>query len=71
MDAVAFTMYEGADLVGNKAADVVINNVNAAFGSTGGQPVSSRSFSEDLGVILGKALGAAPFKLLDELFDDE
>lgn len=65
--AIAMTMEQGEKMFVDAAADDIISSVNAALGS--GAAPKSRSFSADLGVMLGRALGEAPFKLLDALFD--
>lgn len=71
LDAIVYTMSQGSDLVADAAADEVINTVNAAFGGGSVDSNGKRSFSADLGAILGKALGEAPFKLLDEIFEED
>ena len=73
LDAIVLTMNQGAETVADAAADDIISSINAAFGggSGGSKKLGSRSFAADLGVMLGKALGEAPFKLLYEIFTDE
>lgn len=73
LDAIVLTMNQGAETVADAAADDIISSINAAFGggSGGSKKLGGGSFAADLGVMLGKALGEAPFKLLDEIFKDE
>lgn len=73
LEAIVMTMEQGVGTVADAAADDIINSINAAVsgGSGAGKALSNKSFSAELGVILGKALGQAPFKLLDEIFKDE
>ena len=73
LEAIVMTMEQGVGTVADAAADYIINSINAAVsgGSGAGKALSNKSFSAELGVILGKALGQAPFKLLDEIFKDE
>lgn len=70
LDAIVLTLQQGEELVANAAADDIIASVEAAVGN-GTIPRKKMSFSQELGFILGKALGEAPFKLLDEMFDDD
>lgn len=53
-------------------ADEVAGQVVADLDSTlnGGQPQTAHTWATDLGVLVGRALGDAPFKLLDELLDE-
>ena len=74
LDAMVLTMQQGEELVANAAADDIIASINSAFGGSGGAAAPSggkKSFSAELGAMLGKALGEAPFKLLDDIFKDE
>jgi len=70
LDAINLTMQQGSEQVAEAAADDIIASINAALGGTAA-PSSKRSFSADLGAMLGKALGEAPFKLLDDIFKDD
>lgn len=70
-NAIIFTMNEGSGRIAAAAANDIINSVNAACGIGSVGPKGNMSFFVDLGIILGKALGQAPFKLLDQLFNDE
>ena len=47
-----------------------IDYFNAALNGTPA-PASKKSFSVELGAMLGRALGQAPFKLLEEIFKDD
>ena len=73
LEAIVMTMEQGVGTVADAAADDIVNSINAAIGggSGAGKALSNKSFSAELGVILGKALGQAPFKLLDEIFKDD
>lgn len=73
LEAIIFTMEQGAGTVADAAAADIISSINAAFGGGGssGKQLGSKSFSAELGVMLGRALGQAPFKLLDEIFKDD
>ena len=72
LDAITLTMQQGSEQVAEAAADDIIASINAALSGTGtAAPASKRSFSADLGAMLGKALGEAPFKLLDDIFKDD
>ena len=71
-DALFVTLNQSREMLAAATADDIINSVNAAVGNgsssfKGGQ----HSFSTDLAVMLGKALGDAPFKLLDEILDED
>lgn len=69
LEAILCTMEQGSEVVASAAADDIIASINAAL--TGAPaPASKKSFSADLGKMLGIALGQAPFKLLDEIFQD-
>lgn len=70
LDAIVLTMQQGEELVANAAADDIIASVNAAFNG-GTVSKSNKSFSAELGAMLGRALGQAPFKLLDDIFKDD
>lgn len=70
LDAIVLTMQQGEELITNTAADDIIASVNAAFNG-GTVSKSNKSFSAELGAMLGKALGQAPFKLLDDIFKDD
>ena len=73
LEAIVMTMEQGVGTVADAAADDIVNSINAAIGggSGAGKALSNKSFSAELGVILGKALGQAQFKLLDEIFKDD
>lgn len=74
LEAILFTLEEGAGTVADAAAEDIISSINAAFGggSAGAsKQLGNKSFSAELGAMLGRALGQAPFKLLDEIFDDD
>ena len=64
------TMEQGSEVVATAAADDIIASINAAINGTPA-PASKKSFSAELGAMLGRALGEAPFKLLDEIFEDD
>ena len=70
LDAIVFTMNEGADTVAEAAAADIISSIEG-LGSGGKSMSKKSSFSAELGVILGKALGVEPFKLLDEIFKED
>lgn len=70
LEAIAMTMEQGSEVVASAAADDIIASINAALTGTPA-PASKKSFSAELGVMLGRALGQAPFKLLDEIFKDD
>ena len=70
LEAILFTMEQGSETVASAAADDIIASINAALNGTPA-PASKKSFSADLGKMLGVALGQAPFKLLDEIFKDD
>jgi len=55
-----------------EVASDIVNMISSAFetGSMRPEKLENRSFSSDLGATLGKALAMAPFKLLEEAFDD-
>ena len=70
LEAILCTMEQGSEVVASAAADDIIASINAALTGTPA-PASKKSFSAELGVMLGRALGQAPFKLLDEIFKDD
>ena len=70
LEAILYTMEQGSEVVASAAADDIISSINAALTGTPA-PASKKSFSAELGKMLGVALGQAPFKLLDEIFKDD
>lgn len=70
LEAILCTMEQGSEVVASAAADDIIASINAALTGTPA-PASKKSFSAELGKMLGVALGQAPFKLLDEIFKDD
>lgn len=70
MEAILFTMEQGSQEVAKAASDDIVASIHAALNGKPA-PASKKSFSADLGKMLGRALGQAPFKLLDEIFNDD
>ena len=70
LEAIAMTMEQGSEMMVAATADDIVASINAALNGTPA-PASKKSFSADLGKMLGVALGQAPFKLLDEIFKDD
>lgn len=73
LEAIMFTLSEGAGAVVDAAATDMINTIDAAFGNGTGttKQLGSKTFSAQLGAMLGQALVKAPFKMLDEIFNDQ
>jgi len=61
-------MLEGSGKVAEAAAQDIVNRVHAAI--SGGSASGSTNFSVQLGEALGRGLGQAPFKLLDEIMKE-
>ena len=69
--AIVTSMQQGSELAAEQAAEYFVNDVNSMMNGKGGSGGGgSKTFSVDLGVILGRLLGEAPFNILDEIFDD-
>ena len=70
LEAIAMTMEQGSEMMVDATANDIVASINAALNGTPA-PASKKSFSVELGAMLGKALGQAPFKLLEEIFKDD
>ena len=70
LEAIAMTMEQGSEMMVAATADDIVASINAALNGTPA-PASKKSFSVELGAMLGRALGQAPFKLLEEIFKDD
>ena len=70
LEAIVSTMEQGSEMVADAAATDIVASINAALNGTPA-PASKKSFSVELGAMLGRALGQAPFKLLEEIFKDD
>ncbi len=70
LEAIAMTMEQGSDMMVEATANDIVASINAALNGTPA-PASKKSFSVELGAMLGRALGQAPFKLLEEIFNDD
>lgn len=70
LEAIVSTMEQGSEMVADAAANDIVASINAALNGTPA-PASKKSFSVELGAMLGRALGQAPFKLLEEIFKDD
>ena len=70
LEAIVSTMEQGSEMVADAAANDIVASINAALNGTPA-PASKKSFAVELGAMLGKALGQAPFKLLEEIFKDD
>jgi hypothetical protein len=70
LEAIAMTMEQGSDMMVEATANDIVASINAALNGTPA-PASKKSFSVELGAMLGRALGQAPFKLLEEIFKDD
>ena len=70
-EAVMYTM-EQTEAFEEEVASDIVNMISSAFetGSMRPEKLENRSFSSDLSETLGRALAMAPFKLLEEAFDD-
>lgn len=69
LEAILVTLEQATDGVAEETANDVVACINAALNGTPA-PDGKKSFSAEIGAILGRALGEAPFKLLDEIFKD-
>lgn len=69
-DAVSSVLQQGSDTIAAATVEDVVSSIEAALN---GKPITTqkRSFAADLGAMLGRALVDAPFKLLDDIFDDD
>lgn len=70
LEAIVSTMEQGSEMVADAAANDIVASINAALNGTPA-PASKKSFAVELGAMLGRALGQAPFKLLEEIFNDD
>ena len=70
LEAIVSTMEQGSEMMVEATANDIVASINAALNGTPA-PASKKSFSVELGAMLGKALGQAPFKLLEEIFKDD
>ena len=70
LEAIAMTMEQGSEMMVEATANDIVASINAALNGTPA-PASKKSFSVELGAMLGRALGQAPFKLLEEIFKDD
>ena len=70
LEAIAMTMEQGSEMMVDATANDIVASINAALNGTPA-PASKKSFSVELGAMLGRALGQAPFKLLEEIFKDD
>ena len=70
LEAIVSTMEQGSEMVADAAANDIVASINAALNGTPA-PASKKSFAVELGAMLGRALGQAPFKLLEEIFKDD
>ena len=70
LEAIAMTMEQGSEMMVEATANDIVASINAALNGTPA-PASKKSFAVELGAMLGKALGQAPFKLLEEIFKDD
>ena len=69
LEAILVTLEQATDGVAEETANDVVACINAALNGTPA-PDGKKSFSAEIGAILGRALGEAPFKLLDEIFKE-
>lgn len=69
-DAVSSVLQQGSDTIAAATVEDIVSSIEAALN---GKPITTqkKSFAADLGAMLGRALVDAPFKLLDDIFDDE
>lgn len=70
LEAIAMTMEQGSEMMVEATANDIVASINAALNGTPA-PASKKSFSVELGAMLGRALGQAPFKLLEDIFKDD
>lgn len=70
MQEIAMTMEQGSEMMVEATANDIVASINAALNGTPA-PASKKSFSVELGAMLGRALGQAPFKLLEDIFKDD
>lgn len=71
LEAIVSTMEQGSEIVADAAADDIVATINAALTGTPAPASNKKSFAVELGAMLGRALGQAPFKLLDDIFKDD
>lgn len=71
--AIMIALEQSAGKLESEVANDVVNSIQAAFagGSIHPEALTNKTFSSEIAIALGKALGQAPFKLLDEIFKDE
>ena len=69
-DAVSSVLQQGSDTIAAATVEDIVSSIEAALN---GKPITTqkKSFAADLGAMLGRALVDAPFKLLDDIFDDD
>lgn len=72
MDAVFLSVMASEENITAMAGADIIATIQAAFdgGKINPGAFQKKTFATDLGIILGRALADAPFKILEELFRD-
>lgn len=71
VDAITQALEQGTDIVAENAANDIVNSIDNAFNGGGSFNMGNKTYTAQLGEIVGRALGDAPFKLLDDILDDE
>lgn len=73
LEAVLFSLDQNAAALEDQLANDVANKISAVFegGSIHAEKLSNSSFSNRLAIALGKALGEAPFKMLEEILEED
>lgn len=61
----------GASALEQDVAQNVVNSIEATFSGGGIHPERLNSFSKQIAIGLGKALGDAPFKMLEDLLHED
>lgn len=73
LEAVMTALDQNASLLEDQLANDVVNKIGATFegGSIHSEKLTNSSFSTRMAVMLGKALADAPFKLLEDIINEE
>ena len=69
-EAIEQGIAEGTTQVADQAADDIVARLEEAFNNKTPFDGSKRTFTADLGAAVGRALGDAPFKALDDLMNE-
>lgn len=72
-NALYFAIQEEEERISEMAANNFISQITAAFdgGTINPNALKNKSFAAELGAAFGRAIGQAPFKLLEEILEED